>query len=163
MHTARRPPGPFDLPRGFTLVELMIVIVVLGIVAVLGVPSFAQVMANSAVKGAANEAYADLQYARSESVQRNAVVTVTFAASGYQITAAADTTLKRVTLNGPSLVVGSGTTVVFSPTRATAAVTGAAPQFAHSQTDATLRVNVNALGRVELCSPSASMTGYSAC
>lgn len=163
MRSATNRSMPGASRRGFTLVELMIVIVVLGIVSMLGVPSFTRVMANNAVKGAANEAYADLQYARSESVQRNATVTVTFSTSGYQITAAGGTTLKVVTLNGPNLAAGVGATVVFSPTRATAAVTGSAPQFAHSQTDATLRVIVNTLGRVEMCSPSASMTGYTAC
>lgn len=149
--------------RGFTLVELMTVVVVLGIVTVLAAPSFSRTLADRHVRGAAEEAYADLQYARSESVQRNAAVSLTFNATGWQVTAAGGAVLKTVVLGKPSLSTGIGTLVVFSPTRATAAVTGAAPTFAAAGTTATLRVTTGLLGRSELCSPSGTMTGYAAC
>lgn len=158
-HHAHRRAGR----RGFTLIELMIVIVVLAIVTLVAGPSLTEVLAKNTVKGAANEAFADLHYARSESVQRNAAVNVAFSSSGYTITTGVGTTLKSVSFNGPTLAAGASASIVFSPTRATAASTGMPVEFAHAQTTATLRVTVNTLGRAEICSPSGTMTGYSPC
>lgn len=155
---AARPMGA----RGFTLIELLIVMVVLALVTLVAGPSLTEVLGKSTLKGAANEVFADLHYARSESVQRNSPVTVTFSSTGYTITSGA-TTLKTFTLSGPSFTAGSGGTVVFSPTRATATVSGLPVDLAHTQTSATLRLNVNTLGRAEICSPGAAMPGYSAC
>lgn len=157
--------GPRAHARGFTLVELMVVVVVLGLVAVLAAPSFTRTLANRHVKGAAEEAYADLQYARSEAVQRNAEVILAFNAAGWRITAApGGTLLKDVALSGgATLAAGSGTSITFNPVRATATVNGDAAAFAHLATNATLRVNVNTLGRVALCTPGGTMTGFATC
>lgn len=154
---ARRP-----CTAGFTLIELLIVMVVIALVTLVAGPALTEVLGKSTLKGGANELYADLHYARSESVQRNAAVTVSFSSTGYTVTTGA-TTLKTLTFTGLTVNAGSGGTVVFSPTRATATVSGLPVELAHPQTSALLRVNVNALGRAEICSPSAAMPGYSAC
>ncbi|WP_263140960.1 GspH/FimT family pseudopilin [Pseudomonas sp. RIT-PI-AD] len=57
---------------GFTLIELMITVSLLGIFAALAVPSFTQFINNNRTQAASNEVYGLLQYARSLAVQNRA-------------------------------------------------------------------------------------------
>lgn len=61
---------------GFSLVEIMIVIGVLGILMAIALPNFAQWIASERVRGAANDLYAGLMMARSEAMKRNVQVDV---------------------------------------------------------------------------------------
>lgn len=60
--------------NGFTLMELMIVIVIVAILAALALPSFKSVLEGRRLVGAAENLFSDLQYARSEAVKRNEVI-----------------------------------------------------------------------------------------
>lgn len=62
------------LTRGFTLVELMITVIVLGILTTLAVPSFTDVLNASRLSGQTNELVSALHVARSEAVRRNSNV-----------------------------------------------------------------------------------------
>ena len=62
---------------GFTLVEMMIVIGVLGILMAIALPNFSQWIASERVRGAANDLYSGLMMARSEAMKRNVQVDVT--------------------------------------------------------------------------------------
>jgi type IV fimbrial biogenesis protein FimU len=64
------------MSRGFTIIEIMMVIVILGIFAALAAPSMADLLASTAVRGASSDFYASLAAARSEAIKRraNAVV-----------------------------------------------------------------------------------------
>lgn len=57
--------------RGFTLIELVIAIAILGILIVLGIPSFSEWIHNTQVRNAAESALNGLQIARSEAVRSN--------------------------------------------------------------------------------------------
>ncbi len=57
--------------RGFTIVELMTVLVVAGVLLTIAVPSFTDLMAKRRFEGQTNEFVTDLHYAKSEAVQRN--------------------------------------------------------------------------------------------
>lgn len=149
--------------RGFTLIELMIVIAVLGIVSVLAAPSFTSTFARNHLRGAAGEAYADMQFARSEAVQSNGAVVVSFSGSGYQVTRATQV-VKTVTFGGGVQVAGGSTmTVGFDPVRATATVANGPLLLTHTGTSGSLRLTVSTLGRPEVCTASGIVSGYSAC
>ncbi len=61
---------------GFTLIELMVTIAVLGILLSIAIPAFQNMVLNSRITAQANQAITALNYARSEAVKRAAPVTV---------------------------------------------------------------------------------------
>ena len=61
---------------GFTIIEVMMVVAILGIFATLAAPSMADLLASTAVKGAATDFYSSLIVARSEAIKRRANATV---------------------------------------------------------------------------------------
>lgn len=72
---------------GFSLVELMVVVAVLAVVMALGIPSFAEWIANSRIRTAASSILNGLQLARSEAIRTNARVQfqLTGLTGGWQI------------------------------------------------------------------------------
>ena len=62
--------------HGFTLVELMVTVAVIGILAVIAVPGMTALINNSRLNAQAEELVSSLQLARAEAVRRNARVTV---------------------------------------------------------------------------------------
>jgi prepilin-type N-terminal cleavage/methylation domain-containing protein len=155
--------------RGMTLIELIVVVAVLAIIGAISGPSLTGYMARQSLRGSANEAAADLQYARSEAVQGNAPVSVSFSESGYAITRGA-TTLKEVTLeSGNSVSSGATIVVTFDPVRATAITTDdddptASPVvFSNARTSGTVQLSVNILGRPYVCASGTSLSGLPSC
>lgn len=77
-HT-RLPEAPACIPRrvrGYTLVELMVVIIIIGVVSAAAFPSFREMTNANRLTGAANEMVASLQIARAEAIRRNARVVI---------------------------------------------------------------------------------------
>lgn len=125
---------------GFTLVELMIVIVILAILMAVGVPSFRELIASQRIRAAASALYDSLLLARSEAIKRNNTVTITVnagdLANGWNVLLADGTTNIRTqeaftglsfAPNSPSLSYsslgrlssGASTTVTISGTGST--------------------------------------------
>ncbi len=71
--------------RGFTLIETMIIVAIVGVLAGLTLPGFANYLHKQKVIGARNELMADLQYARSLAIARRTTFRVEFQQDGYQI------------------------------------------------------------------------------
>jgi prepilin-type N-terminal cleavage/methylation domain-containing protein len=165
---------------GFTIIELMVVVVIAAILLTLAAPSFNDMLQRRRMEGQVSELVTDLQYARSEAVQRNRNVVLVTGGAGTCYTIAAwstgvgscdctaspactggPTALKTVTLTN-SVTVTNGISFDFEPVRGSL----------QSATDTTATVTlgswqVNAVvpahGRVSSCSPSGSLRGYTSC
>jgi type IV fimbrial biogenesis protein FimT len=138
--------------RGFTLPELLIVLIVLGVLLTLGVPSFTSFIRNQRVKNASFDLFASLTLARSEAIVKNTAVTLTPAGGawtngwtisyvdggGSTVTLRSQEAIPGITINGPTNVVyrGSG--------RINAA---SAPQFELTGTNANRCITVDLSGR----------------
>lgn len=62
--------------NGFTIIELLTAIAILGILVALAVPSFNDLILSTRIKGAASDIYGALALARSEAIKRNSNVTI---------------------------------------------------------------------------------------
>lgn len=87
---ARRRPSRLAPPdsQGFTLTEILIVMVIVGVLATLAVPSFNELIASQRIKSMASDLNASLTLARSEAIKRNKNVTLSPAGTwqnGWQI------------------------------------------------------------------------------
>jgi type IV fimbrial biogenesis protein FimT len=68
---------------GFTMTELVVTMALAGILATVAVPSFNSVIANQRAKTYASELYTTLVRTRSEAIQRNANITLSPKAGGW--------------------------------------------------------------------------------
>lgn len=80
--TAPSDSGPSTRPSGFTLIELMVTLAVLGVMMAIAIPSFRYVQNSSRLSAAANELVATLQLARMEAIRSNARVVVCASSAG---------------------------------------------------------------------------------
>ena len=74
-----------DMKRGFTLVELMIVIAVIAIISAIAAPNFTTYMAQRRLNGAARMVMSDLMAARQKAVTQNNQFRVIFSGNQYTI------------------------------------------------------------------------------
>jgi type IV fimbrial biogenesis protein FimT len=149
---------------GFTIIELMVVIVIAGVLLVLALPSFNDMLARRRLQGQANELVTDLSYAKSEAVQRNRNVLLRTDPGGtscYVVAVMPDppagscdctasprctggpTELKTVTLTS-GVTVTTNRLITFEPVRGTAN----ADSIAVQDSLRTYTVSVAANGRV---------------
>ena len=69
-------PRAVSRAAGFTIIELMLVLTVLGVLAAMALPSLSDLVKGQRVKTASSDVYASLIYARSEAIKRAADVAV---------------------------------------------------------------------------------------
>lgn len=99
--------------RGFSLIELMIVVAIVGIMAMIAGPSFIEISAQSQVKTVASDLQATMMRARSEAIKRSAAITITPTngnwAEGWSIANGIDTHgAVNVAINGPASITYNG-------------------------------------------------------
>jgi type IV fimbrial biogenesis protein FimT len=170
------------LQRGFTLIELMVVVALAAILLSLAAPSFISTLARKRMEGVAEVFGTDLQYARSEAVARNVEVRLaTVAANGCYVvyaspTAATCTCTPAVSCTAPATeiktvsFVGTGTSVSadasfnFEPLRGMVAdATNPTVTFSSAGGPWQLTTAVSLVGRVSTCSPSGTLKAYASC
>lgn len=127
---------------GFTLTELMVVLVVAGILAAIAVPSFQSLTQSQQAKNASFELFSSLSLARSEAIKRNGNVTLTPVntadwGQGWTITSPTETIKSQGVLKGVSIsATGTPASVVY-------ARSGRATALASFQVDASAAVTAN--------------------
>lgn len=166
---------------GFTLIELMVVIVILAVLATLGIPSFMEMIHNTQLRTAAESMFDGLQIARSEAVRRNAhtqfvlgpgtgwtVNEINPPTSGLACSVIATIQTRsgsegseKATVSVTGTLAAGATTVTFTPTGWT--TTSCAPNsiaqinVGSSVLDATrerpLEIRITASGGMRLCAP----------
>lgn len=73
---------PTTSKNGFTLIELIVAIAVLGILITVGLPAFTELNDRHRLKGATQGVFDLMQFARSEAVKRNETISISFAGVG---------------------------------------------------------------------------------
>lgn len=71
--------------RGFTFIEILLALAIVGMVAGLGIFSYASYKARSCARFAAEQFVQDLRYAREQAMMRNCTVAVDFTMVDYRI------------------------------------------------------------------------------
>lgn len=111
-------PPPRRRVRGFTLIELMTVIVILAVLTLAAAPGMRSLISSQRARAATNALVADLLMARSEAVKRNKGVSLSPApawADGWAVKTVEATS----ELLGQRGGVGGGVTITRSPTSLT--------------------------------------------
>lgn len=163
--------------QGFTLIELIIALVIVGILVTVAVPTFNNFIKNYRISANADQLYYYLQYARSEAIKRNANIYISFQTGdtwcyGINVGSACDcTTASNCNLGAVSYAATgqqtlsttgmSGNSVYFEGSHSAASATSSVTftQFGESAPLVTIRIG--RLGSLSTC--ATGISGYAAC
>ena len=164
---------PKSRQAGFTLIELMIGVVILGILSAVALPSFQSWMRNAQVRNAAESIINGLQRARSEAVSRNTNVAFVLGVGtswsiGVVNPASAvesrssnegskDVTVIVFPLNATTITFNNFGGIVTDPARLTQV------DLAATGSNKNLRVTIGVGGNARMCDPNQPSTSVSAC
>lgn len=155
--------------RGFTLVELMIVLVVMAVLLGIAVPSMTQFTFSGKLRSYSNEIVASAVLARSEAIKRNQAVTLCVSSNGTSCVSGSWESGWIVRTNGGEVihrqqpitdgfkVIGSVSSIAFQPsgvgsTQATLKVCRATPSLGDQESE----VSISATGRTAVERKSSS-------
>lgn len=134
--------------QGFTLIELMIVLMLIAVMAGIGVPAFQTMLQNSRLTSSTNSLLSALQYARSEAVTQRSAVTVsplngTDWASGALIMKGAIKLRETPPAGTGVTVTGSAASITYQPDGSAAAATFSIQDSRPS----TRQIKINGIGQ----------------
>lgn len=163
--------------RGFTLVELMIGLVILGILLAAAMPSFRAWVQNTQIRNAADAMVNGLQLARAQAISRNTLVRfqLTAGALGWEVAdvatgaaiqawsgrQGAENTVANAVPAGATTVTYSGLGRVVANADGTASITSVDVTAGTGVGTSTrpLRVNVGLAGGSRMCDPAVVTAG----
>jgi type IV fimbrial biogenesis protein FimT len=170
--------GNCEMPRGFTLFELVITVAVLSILLMASGPSFSRLLEEQKVKRFAGELEGFFIQAKSESVLQNKKLNLFYindsknwvvslnpeGSSAATIAEAKNTALSFIeSLNHPNITISSSaSSLTFDPVRAT-------PNYNQSfyfykDNNKKLKLSIhNVTGRIRLCGDKGAFYGYKKC
>ena len=164
---------------GFTLIELMIGVAILGTLVAVGLPSFTQMLRNSQVRGAAESVANGIQRARGEAVAHNAKVQFTLASDTSWYVDYVATPNAAARLDSRDNTSSAAATMTILPAFATTITFNQLGQIVSPNADASLpltqisfaatgsnlnlRVTIGAGGNARVCDPSLPVTNLRAC
>lgn len=98
------------LHKGFTLIELMVVVAIAAILAMIALPSFKDFMLVQRLKGINAQLVTDMQFARSEAVSRNTLMRIAFGSNAsmtcYSLYTSSSNSIRCNCLLGPGAACG---------------------------------------------------------
>lgn len=147
--------------RGFSLIELMVVITVTAVMLGIGIPSFKSFTAGQRVKSAAVDFATAMLQARSEAIKRNATVTIAYKTGGWAYgwtVVTGTTTLADQEALGSVTVASTPTTasIVYSGNGRVTAGSSVKFQFSSSDTTSVRCVTVSTSGVASTTSTACS-------
>lgn len=156
--------------KGFTLIELMIVIVIVGTLVALSSPNFSSSIERQKLVSAAETISTDFQWAKIEAIKRNDSIDIDLVSGNngaWSYTISDSDGIIRTTaandyndFSGISLTQNfTGSDFEIEPARGTVADFGTASL---TSPNLDLNVVVSRLGRIRICSPS-GIPGYETC
>lgn len=163
--------------RGFTLIELIVVVSVLAIMATLAAPSLINLLDNRRLNGAAEAVLAELQFARSEAIMRSGEITLQLPSNGLWLVVrdANNQDIRRIDSDDfPRITFSPNNTwddgILMDPVRGLALRTTNTDQVISPVARITvadprgrsLEIRLNALGRSWICQPDGGGR-YGAC
>lgn len=118
-------PSPIAA-RGFTIIELMVVVAIAAILGTLGTSGFSSLIKSQRAKNASFEFYSSLLLARSEAIKRGGNVTLSAAGgswgAGWSIVAADGEVIKNQSALNGIVITPSVTNLIYSRSGRTTAV-----------------------------------------
>ena len=161
--------------RGFTLLELVVVLAIVGVLVTLALPSFGSIVARHRLKSAAEQLSADLAELRLQAAQRGQVLHLNVqpgtpgcwaptTAPGCDCRVPQGCQLKTVrAADHPGVTLLAGGDLRIEPRVAAALPGRGGHALLQGSEGGALRVELTPLGRPRVCAPGAAVPGYAAC
>lgn len=100
--------------KGFTLIEMLIVVALLGILASIAIPSFQNMMAQGRLASNANDLAGAVQFARGEAIKRNQQISLNFNGQEWSVLDANNNLLRAGAI--PDSLALTSANMIFAPT-----------------------------------------------